>query len=190
MPPGGVARAGSSGNGHLDWYSYLFELIDMRSFSNLWYWIALAVVWSTSSHWVLGVPWDMVQRAARQGGEAERDLEDIVRVNVNRMLYIVDVSGLWLLGFVSAILTSLLTLGFWYWVEFAQAVSLIAVPMTLVGVFSLRAARDIRDNGLHGAALRKRMYRHRIVTQVIGMIAVFVTALWGMYQNMNLGAIV
>ncbi len=29
----------------MDWYATVFELIDMRSFSNLWYWIALAVVW-------------------------------------------------------------------------------------------------------------------------------------------------
>ncbi len=55
----------------------------MRSFSNLWYWIALAVTWSTASHWVLGVPFDMVLRARRHGGDAERDLEDMVRVNVS-----------------------------------------------------------------------------------------------------------
>jgi hypothetical protein len=73
---------------HVDFYSAVFELIDMRSFSNLWYWIALAVLWSTASHWVLGVPYDMIQRAARQGGEAEQDLEDMVRINCNRLLYI------------------------------------------------------------------------------------------------------
>ncbi|MCE8470526.1 component of SufBCD complex, partial [Rhodovulum sulfidophilum] len=27
----------------MDLYGKLFELIDMRSFSNLWYWIALAL---------------------------------------------------------------------------------------------------------------------------------------------------
>ncbi|MEC7258626.1 MAG: component of SufBCD complex, partial [Pseudomonadota bacterium] len=51
----------------MDWYSSIFELIDMRSFSNLWFWIALAVTWSTTSHWVLGVPFDMVNRARRNG---------------------------------------------------------------------------------------------------------------------------
>lgn len=82
----------------MDWYQTLFEMIDMRSFSNLWFWIALAVMWSTASHWVLGVPFDMVLRARRYGGEAQADLEDIVRINVNRLLYISQVSGLWLLG--------------------------------------------------------------------------------------------
>ncbi len=173
----------------MDWYSAVFELIDMRSFSNLWYWIALAVVWSTTSHWVLGVPYDMIQRAARHGGEAERDLEDMVRINCNRLLYIAGVSGLWLLGLVSGLVTSLAILGFWYGIEFAQAVFLLAAPMTIVGALSLNAAATIREQGLHGEALRKRMHRHRVHTQIVGMITIFITALWGMYQNMSIGAL-
>ena len=173
----------------LDWYSAVFELIDMRSFSNLWYWIALAVVWSSTSHWVIGVPWDMVQRAARHGGEAERDLEDMVRINCNRLLYIAGVSGLWLIGLASAFLTSLALLGFWYGIEFAQAVFLLAAPMIVVGALSLSTARRIHLQGLEGAPLRKRMHRHRIQIQIVGMIAIFVTALWGMYQNMSIGAL-
>ena len=110
----------------MSWTQTLFELIDMRSFSNLWYWIVLAVVWSTASHWVLGVPYDMVLRAKRQGGQAEADLEDIVRINVNRLLYIGQVSGLWLAGFACFFLTMLVLLGFVYGVEFAQAVLLLA----------------------------------------------------------------
>jgi len=173
----------------VDWYSAVFELIDMRSFSNLWYWIALAVVWSSTSHWVLGVPYDMIQRAARHGGEAETDLEDMVRINCNRLIYIAGVSGLWLLGLVSGLLTSLAILGFWYGVEFAQAVFLLAAPMTLVGALSLNAAAQIRARGLRGEALRKRMHRHRVHTQIVGMVAIFITALWGMYQNMSIGAL-
>ena len=64
MPQSGVKHPAVCNKGRaLDWYQSIFELIDMRSFSNLWYWIALAVMWSTASHWVLGVPWDMVIRA-------------------------------------------------------------------------------------------------------------------------------
>ena len=61
----------------MDLIDTLVELIDMRSFSNLWFWIALAVVWSSASHWILGVPIDLVYRAGRIGGQAERDLEDL-----------------------------------------------------------------------------------------------------------------
>jgi len=171
----------------LDWYETVFELIDMRSFSNLWFWIALAAVWSTASHYVIGVPFDMVPRAAKHGGQSERDLETLVQIRVNRLLFIAKVSGLWLVALTTAVLSTLLVLGFWYGIEFAQAVALIAVPMTLVGLLSLSTARLIHMADLHGEALRKRLIRHRHATQVIGMISIFVTAMWGMYQNMNVG---
>lgn len=171
----------------MNFYNNLFELIDMRSFSNLWFWIALAVLWSSVSHWVLGVPYDMVLRARRQGGEAETDLEDLVRININRMLYISDVSGLWLLGFGCFFLTLLFSLGFFYELEIAQALFLLGFPMCMVGLVSLFTARRIRREGAHGELLRQRLGRHRTYVQIIGMISIFITAMWGMYQNMTLG---
>ncbi len=173
----------------MDWYSSLIELIDLRSFSNLWFWIALAVVWSSASHWVLGVPFDMVQRAKRNGGQAELDLEDITRVNVNRLLYIGRVSGLWLLGFTCFILSTLVILGFVYNVEFAQAVFLLAFPMSLVGALSLSTARLIESEGASGPKLYQRLTRCRLYTQMIGTVSIFVTALWGMYQNLSIGVL-
>lgn len=173
----------------LDWYSAVFELIDMRSFSNLWYWIALAAVWSQTSRYVLGVPYDMIQRAGRHGGEAEVDLEDMVRINCNRLLYVAGVSGLWIVGFGAMLITGLAMLGFYYDVEFAQAVFLLGAPMMIVGALSINSARVIRDNALSGKPLRSYMHRHRVKTQFIGMIALFITALWGMYQNMTYGAL-
>ena len=161
----------------------------MRSFSNLWYWIALAVVWSSVSHWVLGVPYDMVQRAARTGGQTEADLEDLVRINCNRLLFIGRVSGLWLLAISCAVLTGLALLGFLYGIEFAQAVFLLAFPLSIVGLISLSTARRIEAEALAGDRLRQRLRRHRLYTQLIGVVAIFVTATWGMYQNMNLGAL-
>ena len=171
----------------MDWYQTLFEMIDMRSFSNLWFWIVLAVVWSTASHWVLGVPYDMVLRAKRQNGQAEIDLEDIVRINVNRLLYIGQVSGLWLAGFACFGLTMLALLGFVYEMEFAQAAFLLAFPLSMVGMLSLSTARLIREDDQMGEMLYRRLARHRIYTQLIGMVSIFVTALWGMYQNISLG---
>ena len=171
----------------MDWYQTLFELIDMRSFSNLWFWIVLAVVWSTASHWVIGVPYDMVLRARRHGEQAQVDLEDIVRINVNRLMYIAQVSGLWLLGFGCFGLTMLALLGFVYEVEFAQAVFLLALPLSGVGLLSLSTARLIQKEDATGERLFRRLMRHRLYTQIIGMVAIFVTALWGMFQNLTLG---
>ncbi|XHY18533.1 hypothetical protein SuNHUV7_33470 (plasmid) [Pseudoseohaeicola sp. NH-UV-7] len=171
----------------LDWHQTVFELIDMRSFSNLWFWIALAVMWSTASHWVIGVPYDLVLRARRQGGQVETDLEDLVRINVNRLLYVARVSGLWLLGFGCFFLTALAITGFMYDVEFAQAVFLLLFPMSIVGLLSLSTARLIETEHLVGEALHRRLGRHRFFTQFIGMISIFLTAMWGMFQNLSLG---
>lgn len=171
----------------MDLTDALFELIDMRSFSNLWFWIALAIMWSTASHWVLGVPYDLVLRARRDGGDAVADVEDMVRINVARLLYIGRMSGLWLAGLTCFMLTGLGLLGFVYWVEFAQALFLLLFPMTFVGLLSLNTARLIADTAASGEALYTRLFRHRIFIQLIGMVSIFVTAMWGMYTNLSLG---
>jgi hypothetical protein len=166
------------------WQSAVFEVIDMRSFSNLWFWIALAVMWSTASHWVLGVPFDMVTRAARRGGQAQADLEDLVRINIDRILFFAGSAGAWLVGVTSFLLTMLALLGFVYDIEFAQAVFCLFLPMSLVWAKGLRTARRIRAEALTGAALRRRLKGQRIFTQAVGMVAIFVTAMWGMYRNL------
>jgi hypothetical protein len=172
----------------VQWYDTVFELIDMRSFSNLWFWIVLAVLWSTMSHYVLGVPFDMVTRARKIGGQAQIDLEDMVRINVNRRLYISRVSGMWLVAISSAALTALAILGFFYRVQFAQAVFLLFAPVTIVGAMGLRAAARIEAEAPSGDTLCKRLTTHRFQIQLVGIAAIFVTAMWGMWQNMNVGA--
>jgi len=173
----------------VEWFDLVFELIDMRSFSNLWYWIALAVFWSSLSHFVLGVPFDMLVRARRRGGEAERDFEDMVRISVGRILNVVDQAGYFLAGFAAFALSGLATLGFYYRVEFAQAVFLLCAPLVPVSWVTVTAARRVRASGDRGEALRRRIQRARVWVQAIGMVSIFVTAMWGMYQNLSIGAL-
>ncbi|MEL7100057.1 MAG: component of SufBCD complex [Pseudomonadota bacterium] len=173
----------------MGWQQSIFEAIDMRSFSNLWFWIALAVVWSSASHWVLGVPFDMVVRARRQGGQAAVDVHDMVRVNVNRVKYIIDVSGPVLVSSSFFLLTGLAILGWYYWVEFAQAVFLLGFPMSLVAGLNVYTARGILLSDAEGDALYRVLSRHRVIVQSLGMVAIFVTALWGMYVNLRAGAL-
>jgi hypothetical protein len=169
----------------VNWTEALFEVIDLRSFSNLWYWIGLAILWSSMSHWVLGVPFDMIHRARRHGGQAETDLADLVRINVNRLLHIAGIAGLPLAGVACFVLTSLALLAFWYDIELAQAVFLIAFPLSIVGVISLASARKIAARAPEGEELRRMLIRHRLWTQIVGMIAIFVTAMWGMIHNLE-----
>ncbi|WP_147124938.1 component of SufBCD complex [Shimia ponticola] len=173
----------------MDFYTTIFEVIDMRSFSNLWYWIALAVLWSSAAHWTLGVPYDMIQRARRKGAEAQHDLEDITRINVKRLLMISSVAGLLILGFAMFLLTTLGLLAFYYSVEFAQALFLMVLPMSLVGALSVSAAQKINERNIQGHELIRVLLRHRFWIQVIGVFAIFFTALWGMYQNLRLGVL-
>ena len=170
-------------------YQVLFELIDMRSFSNLWYWIMLAVMWSSASHWVLGVPFDLISRARRQGGQWQQDLEALVRINTGRMLYIVQTAGIWLVAFLCFLLTALLVLAIYYRVEFAQAVLFLLVPMCILSALSLRTARMIEAGENAGTALHRRLVRHRISTQALGMVSIFVTSMFGMYVNLNIGVL-
>ncbi|MDE4131742.1 component of SufBCD complex [Phaeobacter sp. QD34_3] len=171
----------------MDLLQTLTEMIDLRSFSNLWYWIALAVMWSSASHWILGVPFDMVHRARKAQGQSAQDLEDLVRINVNRILYVAENAGIWLLGIACFVLSSLATLGFLLMVEFAQAVFLLMFPMAIVGLINLITARAIRADDPREEALYRRLATSRFVIQFLGMISIFVTAMWGMYQNLHLG---
>lgn len=171
----------------MDIYSTIFEVIDMRSFSNLWYWIALAVLWSTASHFVLGVPFDLALRAKRQGGERMADLEDLVRINSGRLLNIAEVSGLLLTALGGALIAVLAITGFIYDIELSQAVFLMAFPMVFVGVLNVRTAHKIVDTEIKGEALVSTLRRHRFFVQLIGMVSIFVTAMWGMYQNIVMG---
>ena len=172
----------------MDWYESVFEVIDLRSFSNLWYWIGLAVLWSTVSHWVLGIPYDTIVRARRRTPEtAMQDLHDLTRVNVNRIVYIADLSGAWIALFGSAILTAMALVAFYYRIEFAQAVFFLVFPMSIVGALSVRIARKVQAKGLVEDALIRQLLRHRFVTQLIGVVSIFLTAMYGMYVNLYTG---
>lgn len=170
----------------MDWSQAIVDVINVRSFSSLWYWIAVAVLWSSVSHWVLGVPFDLISRARRKGGQAEQDLVDVVRVNVNRLLEIVDAAAAWLVGIVSFTVSSLLILGFYYDFEFAQALTFMIVPLCVVGALCMWSARRIHRQAQDVEMLYSMLGTHRLGTQIIGMISIFVTALYGMFQNLEL----
>ena len=93
------------------------------------------------------------------------------------------------MGFACFVLTSLVILGFSYDVEFAQAVFLLGFPMSLVGLLNLSTARLIESENSTGEVLCKRLTRCRLYTQMIGTVSIFVTALWGMYQNLSIGVL-
>jgi hypothetical protein len=160
----------------------VFHLIDLRSFSNIWYWIILAGMWSSLSHFVLGVPYDMVTRARRHGGAAEADLEAMVRVQVRRRTHLVEQAGAWMVALAAAALTLLAVLGFGYGSQLGQAAFLLLFPAALVGIIDIRAAWRLQASQPQGAALCSALSRERRKVQALGTLSILVTAFWGMWQ--------
>ena len=78
----------------------------------------------------MGVPFDLVQRAARQGGQAMTDLEDLARINANRLLQFGGAAGEILTAVAATLLSVLGLLGFIYGVELCQALFLLALPFS------------------------------------------------------------
>lgn len=163
----------------------IFELIDMRSFSNLWYWIVLAVFWSVSSHFVFGVPNDMLQRAQKEQGQVAEDVVDLARIYITRLLGVVRDSGLVLAGFAAFLLTTLGLLAVFYNVEFAQALLLILGPFLLISWMTYRRALRIVDENPDFDALARHIKAHRRHIQILGVFCIFVTSMWGMWVNLN-----
>lgn len=166
------------------------EVIDLRSFSNLWYWIGLAVFWSSTSHFVLGVPYDMVIRARRHGGEEAQDVDTLAHMQIRRILRYADEGGIYLVIVASFILSILLTCAIYYDIEFAQAVAFLFCPLLVIIGISLWSARKISRLGLTGAALHKQLLITRLSIQGLGIVCILLTALWGMYVSFAVGAFI
>lgn len=169
---------------------HLFDLIETNSLSNIWFWLLLAVTWSTASHWVLGVPFDLVSRARREGGITEDRVLMILDVNLQRLSYIRRVAGALMIGMFSFFLTVFGILGFVYRFEFFQAMFLLAFPFVFVGLLSLRAAHILNQAEAYprGEELYRFFRNHRLVVQFIGLVTIFFTSIWGMLVTITVSS--
>lgn len=166
----------------MNWTATFLEVIDLRSFSSVWYWIVVAAAWSQASYFVMGVPFDVIQRARREGGQAHEDLRMMAHVQSGRITRIVRESGLWLAGFAMFFHSSLLVLALWYDIELALALELLLLPMTGIGILSLRTALRFEAGVPDGPTLAAILMRQRFWTQLAGMAAIFIAATVGMYD--------
>ncbi len=167
----------------MEFLDLVTEVIDLRSFSNLWYWIVLAILWSTLSHWVVGVPFHMVVRARRGHEQSARDMHTLAQINVRTILTTVDDAGVFLVGFGTFFITVLAVLGWGYRVEFCQAVLLLVLPFFCVGGLTVWTAKRLQAREF--ADLAKTLRYHRMMVQAMGVVFIFVTAMWGMYTNVT-----
>ncbi|WP_296477287.1 component of SufBCD complex [Roseinatronobacter sp.] len=167
----------------------IFSLIDMRSFSSVWFWIVLALYWSAASQFVLGASFDLIMRARKDAGQNMDDLQTLVAIHVRRKLTLMRRTGHWIVGFAAALLTLIVMLAFVYWLEIAQAVFFLIFPMMLVRLLELRLSFRIEREALHGAKLCRALLRFRFWVQFLGVITIFITAIWGMLHVLSRSAL-
>ncbi len=169
----------------MDFLDLVTEVIDLRSFSNLWYWIVLAILWSSMSHWTIGVPYHLVTRANRGDERAEHDMQILTRMNAERMINYAETSSVTATAFSTFLLTGLAIVGWVYGVEFCQAIFLLLCPSILVLVLGVWTSRRLKADDY--AHVPQFLRQHRIIVQMLGVVFIFITAFWGMYQNVNVG---
>ncbi|MEZ5752732.1 MAG: component of SufBCD complex [Paracoccaceae bacterium] len=166
-------------------YQTLFDTIDVRSFSNIWFWLVLVFAWARATHYVIGVPFDLILRARRRGGDFMEDMLTLADVQARRRLYILGRSGIILVVLWFAIMTTLAMLGFGYGSELAQALALLLVPLTIAQFIGIRLTHRIVDGVYDGPTLARKLMWHRLAVQAIGLLAIFVTTMWGMLHNLS-----
>ena len=169
----------------MDFLDFVTEVIDLRSFSNLWYWIVLAILWSTLSHWTIGVPYHLVSRARRGDEKADEDMMILARMNAERMLHYADTSGTFAVGLSFFLLSGLAVTGWGYGIEFCQAIFLLICPGLIVLALGVWTSRRLQGDGY--AHVSQMLRQHRTIVQILGVVFIFATAFWGMYQNISIG---
>lgn len=172
----------------LNWYATVAALIDLRSFSNLWYWIVVAAFWTMAGRRVLGVPVDMLARAHAQGGPAADELDTAAGIAIARILRQARGAGAALLAGAGFVLALVLVLGFGYGLELGQAVAFLLLPHVLIRGMEIATARRL-EQGPRGEAMQSLLFWHRFRIQLLGLAFILVTAFWGAWRNLTVGAL-
>ena len=146
------------------------------SFLSLWYWALTALVWLLVTRRALGVPRDMLPRAARLPEVAGR-IDILARITAERVDGVARSAGVVLAALAGFGLATLATLGFVFGIEIARALVPLALPLCLVAGMTARLAARVRAERLSGAPLRQALARHGAWTQSIAVLAMFAAAL-------------
>ena len=169
----------------MDWTLALSRLIDLQTFASVWYWLAVIVTWSVASNWLIGVPFDILF-GARKLGEAElADLENLVEINVRRIVKTNAIVGASIVALIAFGLSALGMMGFYYQLELAQGLFALSAPLTLIVLVNMRLAHQLHRAPLNGRDLVKKLFIVRLWTQIIAMVSLFFTAMYGMYFTIS-----
>ncbi|MBP7240928.1 hypothetical protein [Amaricoccus sp.] len=154
----------------------MLSVFRLESFFSIWYWAFTVLVWTLVCQRTLGVPHDMLVRAARLPEVAER-VDLLARIAAERLAGLGDSLGVAAAAVTGFALAALATLAYGYGVALAEAAFLLAFPLSVVAFGTMRVARQVRAKGLAGEALRRRLSRRRAVNQGIAMLAMVSAAI-------------
>lgn len=163
----------------------IFELIDLRSFSNIWFWLLLGLVWTRIINAPLGVPVDLIRRAQKGDAQAIADVDCLADIEVRQRHALWGSFGLFRTGLWTFSLTVLGIVGFHYGKEIAQALFVLGLPLALVAVIVTLHANALRSVQPSGTALYAQLMRLKYQVQGVGLTAVFFASIWGMYVNLS-----
>lgn len=161
------------------------RLIALNTFTSVWYWLAVIITWAVASNWLIGVPFDVLFRARKCAPQPLADLEGLVDINVRRIVTTNTTFGVVFTALIGFALTVLGVLSFVYQLELAQGVFILAAPLTLIVMINMRLAHQLHRVPLYGADLVRRLFVVRIWTQIVAMISMFFTAMYGMYMAIS-----
>ena len=165
----------------MDWTFAILTLIDLQTFTSFWYWLVVIVTWSIAGNWLIGVSFDMLFRARKCAPQELADLEAMIDINVRRIVWTGQSLGIASAALIGFFLCMLGTMGFFYGLELAQGLFILSAPLTLVVVVNVGLANQLHTTPLHGRDLVRRLFVVRLWTQVIAMISLFFTAVYGLY---------
>ena len=148
-------------------------LLDTTTFLSIWYWLLMAVFWAMATHFTHGVPYDVLWRAARYGGEDADICDRLTR----RMLARIEagvrrwgLAGAAVGGFTLAVLSVLSAAGS------QVALGLLTILAPAVGMLALSVAEAVRlvrnAEPVSPEALRAILFRRRWANQFAGVLAV------------------
>ncbi len=162
----------------------LRRIMELDSLWTLWFWITHVAAWSITSHFTLGVPFDMVVQANREkneNGPWTLHCDAMIRASVFRIVTVFSRFGLAIVAIWSFILGSVLTFAVWYDNEFALALLTLFVPLTAIYTLSALRAFKMDRADLTPEDRRKALRGLRFWIQIIGILAIFGAAAAAIY---------
>ncbi len=167
-------------------WDVIASAISMRSFSTLWYWIAVAAFWAWATRQVMGVPHDVVARA-RRGADQMQQLEIWAQMQARRLAYFWQRGQIFIVAIAGSTLGLTTVLAFGYGMELAQALWFVLAPMVVISAMSVRLAIRVLGEDGHGNALLRVMFRFRIYTQVLSFVFIFANVIFAFFQMLTQG---